>query len=373
MGKKRVAFIGQRGLVGSILVESLKDDSVLQHMESYFLSTSQVGKPCRVSWAKNTTLLDATDIEQLREMDIIVTCQGSSYTKSIHPPLRKAGYKGYWIDAASALRMDEDSTIVLDPVNLSVITRALDEGKRDFIGSNCNVALMLMALGGLFKENLVEWMAATTYQAVSGAGAGGIRELLTQTKQLGTLVDEGDLGVLLEIDRKISHYLKSEKPTTDFFGIPLAGNLIAWIDAPLSCGQSREEWKSEHETRKILQHKNAIPIDGTCVRIPVMRCHSQALTIGLTRDISLASLREVLLASNRWVKIIPNEREATIEQLNPVSASGSLDILVGRMRKMSMGTRYLNVFTCGDQLLWGAAWPLLRMLKLLVQGKTCLS
>ena len=353
-----MAFIGWRGFVGSVLMEEIEKEQLWKKgINAYFLSTSQQGRPCPVPWSHNRTLEDAWNFDVLREMDIILTCQGSSYTENVHSSLRKTGWKGFWIDSASALRIKENSTIVLDPVNLHVITKALEHDKRDFIGGNCSVSLMLMAVGGLLKEGLVEWVNAATYQAASGAGAKALKELLLQMRHLGSVAENVT---------KITEILRSDQLSTDVFQVPLAANLIPWIDSEMPTGQSREEWKGQVETNKILQTQRPIPIDGTCVRIGVIRCHSQALLIKLKKDVSLQDIEDISLSSNPWVEIIPNTREATIQHLNPITVSGSPKILVGRIHKLSLGKDYLNVFTCGDQLLWGAALPLLHMLKKLI-------
>ena len=370
---KRVAFVGWRGFVGSVLMEELsREASWMNKMEAHFFSTSQQGGPSPIPWSHNKTLKDAWNLEILQEMDIILTCQGSSYTKKIHPALRASGWRGYWIDSASALRMGDDSTIVLDPINLPVIDEALERGLRDFIGGNCSVSLMLMASGGLFRENLVEWVNASTYQAASGAGAGALQEFLLQMEPLGRAA--GDMfrsanPTVGEMEQKITEIMQDGQTlTTDVFGTPLASNLIPWIDSEMPSGQSREEWKGQVETNKILQTQAPIPVDGTCVRVGVMRCHSQALLIKLKKTVSIKATKDILGSLHSWVEIVPNSREATIKRLHPASISGTPTILVGRIRHTSLGGEYLNIFTCGDQLLWGAALPLLRMLKKLVIG-----
>jgi aspartate-semialdehyde dehydrogenase len=304
-------------------------------------------------------------------MEIIVTCQGGDYTNEIYPKLRAAGWNGYWIDAASALRMRPDSIIILDPVNLDVIKSGLGRGVKDYIGGNCTVSLMLMGLGALFRQDLVEWMTAMTYQAASGAGAQNMRELLQQmgeahrvARQL--LEDPG--SAILEIDREVAGILRDERFPTANFGVPLAGSLIPWIDKDLGDGMSREEWKGMAETNKILGRENApVPVDGICVRIGAMRCHSQALTIKLKRDVPLAEIEDMIAESNEWVRVIPNQREITVRELTPAAVTGSLEIPVGRLRKLKMGAEYLGAFTVGDQLLWGAAEPLRRMLRILLE------
>jgi aspartate-semialdehyde dehydrogenase len=304
-------------------------------------------------------------------MDAIISCQGGDYTTEIFPKLRGAGWKGYWIDAASSLRMEKDAVIILDPVNLDVIKNALAQGKKDFIGGNCTVSLMLMALGGLFKADLVEWITSMTYQAASGAGAQNMRELLVQMGEAhrvakGLLDDPA--SAILDIDREVAGILRDEKFPTANFGVPLAGSLIPWIDKDLGNGQSREEWKGKAETNKILgRDANPIPVDGLCVRIGAMRCHSQALTIKLKKDVPLSEIEAMLAAANDWVKVIPNQREITMRELTPTAVTGTLTVPVGRLRKMDMGGEYLSAFTVGDQLLWGAAEPLRRMLRVLLE------
>ncbi len=368
---KKVALIGWRGFVGSVLMEEVAKEKLWEKgIDAYFLSTSQKGEICPVPWSHNHILEDAWNLDILREMDIILTCQGSVYTKKIHPFLRKIGWRGFWIDSSSALRMKENSTIVLEPINFHVIDKALENGGRDFIGGNCSVSLMLMAVGGLLKEKLVEWVNAATYQAASGAGAQALQELLLQMGRLGRVAEDmihSDAQMSMgEIDKKITEILRSGQLSTNIFQTPLAANLISWIDSEMLNGQSREEWKGQTETNKILQNQTPIPIDGTCVRVGVIRCHSQALLIKLKKDLSIQDIENIFLSSNPWVEIIPNTKEATIKYLNPSTASGTPKILVGRIRKTSLGKTYLNAFTCGDQLLWGAALPLLYMLKKLI-------
>jgi aspartate-semialdehyde dehydrogenase len=315
-------------------------------------------------------LQDAESIDALREMDLILTCQGGDYTKAIYPKLRATGWDGYWIDAASALRMDPNATIILDPVNQPVIAAALDEGKRDFIGGNCTVSLMLMAIGGLFREGLVDWVSAMTYQAASGAGAKNMRELLVQMGALHGAVSpllDDPASAILEIDRRVTETMRGAAFPTENFGVPLAGSLIPWIDTALPNGQSREEWKGMAETNKILGREgDPVPIDGLCVRVGAMRCHSQGLTIKLTRDCSIPLIEEMIAASNDWVRIIPNDRQETVRGLSPAAVTGTLTVPVGRLRKMNLGGRYLTAFTVGDQLLWGAAEPLRRMVRILL-------
>ena len=369
---KRVGFVGWRGMVGSVLMDRMREENDFALIdEPVFFTTSQVGKPGPDVGKPVSALLDASDIAELAKMDVIVTCQGGDYTKQVFEPLRASGWKGYWIDAASALRMSDDAVIVLDPVNLPVIEQALADGKRDYIGGNCTVSLMLMALGGLFNAGLVEWATSMTYQAASGAGAKNMRELLSQ---MGALRDSvADLladptSAILDIDRAVTAALRAESFPTDNFGAPLAGSLIPWIDVALENGQSKEEWKGGAETNKILGRRgNPVPIDGTCVRIGAMRCHSQALTIKLTRDVPLDEIEQMLDEANPWSKVIANDRALTMQELTPAKVTGTLSVPVGRLRKMNLGPQYLNAFTVGDQLLWGAAEPLRRMLRILLQ------
>lgn len=340
--------------------------------EPVFFTTSQVGLPGPDIGREIAPLKDATDIDALMKMEAIVTCQGGDYTNQVYEKLRATGWKGYWIDAASNLRMKDHTLIVLDPVNNSVIREGLANGKKDFIGGNCTVSLMLMALGGLFQEGLVEWATSMTYQAASGAGAKNMRELISQMGAVEKAVQEklaDPASAILEIDREVAETLRSDSFPTDNFGAALAGSLIPWIDVPLDNGQSKEEWKGFVETNKILgRSDNPVPIDGTCVRIGSMRCHSQALTIKLRSDVPIDEVESILDDANSWAKVIPNERDITVRELNPARVTGTLTVPVGRLRKMNLGTEYLNAFTVGDQLLWGAAEPLRRMLRILLEG-----
>jgi aspartate-semialdehyde dehydrogenase len=367
---KRIGFVGWRGMVGSVLMDRMRaEDDFAQIPEPVFFTTSQVGEPGPDVGQGRAPLLDAGDIESLSGTDVIVTCQGGDYTKSVYPRLRAAGWKGYWIDAASALRMESDATIVLDPVNRDVIDAALAAGRRDFIGGNCTVSLMLMAIGGLFREGLVEWVSAMTYQAASGAGAKNMRELLVQMGALNAAVHarlEDPASAILEIDRGVTETMRSDAFPTANFGVPLAGSLIPWIDTQLPNGQSREEWKGQAETNKILGRSEPIPVDGLCVRVGAMRCHSQGLTIKLARSVSIGVVESIVASANDWVRVIPNERERTVLELTPAAVTGRLEVPVGRLRPMNMGERYLSAFTVGDQLLWGAAEPLRRMLRILL-------
>jgi len=368
----RVGFVGWRGMVGSVLMGRMIEEGDFEQIsEPVFFTTSQVGQDGPDVGGGAQPLRDASDVGALSHMDVIVTCQGGDYTKAVYPRLRAAGWKGHWVDAASALRMEKDSVIILDPVNRHVIEDALVAGKRDFIGGNCTVSLMLMAVGGLFTRDLVEWMSAMTYQAASGAGAQNMRELISQMGALYAgsaelLADPA--SAILEIDRKVTNTMHNPGFPTDRFGVPLAGSLVPWIDTQLPNGQSREEWKGIAETNKILGREDQpIPVDGTCVRIGAMRCHSQGLTIKLRRSLPMDEVEDIIASANGWVRLIPNERDATIAGLSPAAVTGTLEIPVGRLRKMNIGDEYLNAFTVGDQLLWGAAEPLRRMLRLLLE------
>jgi aspartate-semialdehyde dehydrogenase len=334
-------------------------------IEPVFFSTSQAGEAAPMNAG---TLKNASDIAELKKLDIIITCQGGDYTKAIHPELRKLGWNGYWIDAASTLRMEKDAVIILDPVNRDVIDKALTNGQKDFIGGNCTVSLMLMALGGLFRAGLVEWISSMTYQAASGAGAPNMRELLSQKGVLHSSVAHllsDPKSAILEIDRQVTATLRSASMPTKEFGFPLAGNVLPWIDREVEDGQSREEWKGYAETNKILGTTTPIPVDGICVRVGAMRCHSQALTIKLNKDVPIAEIENLIKNDNQWVKLIPNTKAETLAGLTPAAVSGTLTVPVGRLRKMKMGPQYLSAFTCGDQLLWGAAEPLRRMMRIL--------
>ncbi|WP_299584655.1 aspartate-semialdehyde dehydrogenase [uncultured Microbulbifer sp.] len=367
---QKIGFIGWRGMVGSVLLERMRAEGDFAHIaEPIFFSTSNAGGKAPDIGCELPPLGDAYDIDALATLDAIVSCQGGDYTKEVFPRLREAGWQGHWIDAASSLRMQEDAVIVLDPVNRDVIDRAIAAGQKNFIGGNCTVSLMLMALGGLFKADLVEWVSAMTYQAASGAGAQNMRELIAQ---MGAIRDgvapelENPASAILDIDRKVVADMRSAEFPTAQFGAPLAGSLLPWIDTQLESGQSREEWKAEVEANKILQTQSPIPVDGTCVRIGAMRCHSQAFTVKLKKDLPLADIEQRLNSANDWVNVVPNTREATLQQLTPTAVTGKLDIPVGRLRKLSMGPEYLNAFTVGDQLLWGAAEPLRRILLILL-------
>ena len=360
-------------MVGSVLMDRMREEGDFAVIdEPVFFTTSQVGEVGPDIGKPIPLLKDANDVEQLLPMDAIVTCQGGDYTGEMFGKLRAAGWKGYWIDAASSLRMHQDATIVLDPVNRPVIEQALADGKKDFIGGNCTVSLMLMSLGGLFNAGLIDWMSAMTYQAASGAGARNMRELLSQMGYLehkvhGLLSDPA--SAILDIDRQVAGAMHEESFPHANFGVPLAGSLIPWIDRQLDNGQSREEWKGQAETNKILgTSAQPIPIDGICVRVGAMRCHSQALTIKLKKDVPLDEIESMLAEANDWVKVVPNERELTVRELTPAKVTGTLSVPVGRLRKMNMGPEFLSAFTVGDQLLWGAAEPLRRMLRILLAG-----
>lgn len=370
---KRVGFVGWRGMVGSVLMERMRAEKDFDLIdEPVFFTTSQVGQEGPEIGKPIPALKDATDISELKQMDAIVSCQGGSYTNQVFGQLRAAGWQGYWIDAASTLRMKGDCVIVLDPVNANVITNALRAGVKNFIGGNCTVSLMLMGLGGLFQAGLVEWASAMTYQAASGAGAKNMRELLSQMgsahESVRSLLDD-PASAILDIDRKVAAHIRSDQFPTENFGVPLAGSLIPWIDTRLENGQSREEWKGGAETNKILGHmEKPIPIDGLCVRVGAMRCHSQALTIKLAKGLPMDEIEEIIASANQWVKVIPNEREDTVQSLTPAAVTGKLEVPVGRLRKLAMGDDYLSAFTVGDQLLWGAAEPLRRMVRIVLES-----
>ena len=374
---KKLGLVGWRGMVGSVLLQRMAEERDFDHIEPVYFSTSAVGgKAPSPGGGDGAVLQDAMSIDALKQTDIIITCQGGEYTKAVFPRLRAAGWNGHWIDAASTLRMEKDAVIILDPVNLDVIQSALAAGGRNWIGGNCTVSLMLMGLGGLFKNDLVEWISAMTYQAASGAGAQNMRELLAQ---MGSIHDaiKPDLAdpasAILDIDRKVAETMRAASfPTSNFRNTALAGSLIPWIDAPVEQGQSKEEWKGGAESNKILgrpafRTPGSIPIDGLCVRIGAMRCHSQGLTIKLRKDIPLDEVIGIIANGNEWVKVVPNEREASERELTPAAVTGTLTVPVGRLHKLAMGTEYLGAFTVGDQLLWGAAEPLRRMLRILLE------
>ncbi|MEK7599428.1 MAG: aspartate-semialdehyde dehydrogenase [Patescibacteria group bacterium] len=372
MSEKLVGFVGYRGMVGSVLMDRMQQESDFAGIDPVFLSTSQAGAVGPVIEGQETVLADAYDLDQLQRLDTIVTCQGSDYTQRVHDSLRQGGWNGYWIDAASELRMQDSSILLLDPINRSQIDQALDSGIKDLIGANCTVSTMLMGLGGLFKNDVVEWAQPDTYQAVSGAGAVYVKELLQQMQTLGQATTEmldDPAASLADIDKKASQTLTSSDFPINNFGYPIAGNILPWIDSEVTAGQSREEWKAEVETNKLLglSALQAIAVDGTCVRVGSLRSHAQAVTIKLKQDIPLEQIEQMISSAHEWVKFVPNNREATLSQLTPVAVSGTLDIAVGRVRKLSLGPEYLTAFVVGDQLLWGAAEPLRRALKIIVE------
>ena len=370
MTVKRVGFVGWRGMVGSVLINRMLEEGDFKKIEEpIFFSTSQVGKVGLNVGKGSNILQDALNIDELKKMDVILTCQGSDYTKKIFKDLRNNGWKGFWIDAASYLRMEKKSTIVLDPINIDIIENSLKEGTKEFIGANCTISCMLMGIGGLFKNDLVDWITSMTYQAASGGGSKNMRELINQMGKLyNSSIDflKDPSSEILNIDKKVCNMMNSKEFPIDYFGVPLAGSLIPWIDEQLDNGQSREEWKACVETNKILGNKKQVLIDGTCVRIGAMRSHSSALTIKLKRNIPLDDIKSIIDHTSEWTKLIPNTKEETIKNLSPAAVSGSLTIPVGRVRKLNIGQDYLNVFTVGDQLLWGAAEPLRRMLNIVL-------
>ncbi len=371
MSKQTVGLVGWRGMVGSVLMKRMRDENDFDHIDPVFFSTSQTGQAGPDIGKDIPLLQDAMDIESLKKMDVIITCQGGDYTKAVYPQLREAGWNGYWIDAASSLRMDKDAIIVLDPVNQNVIKQGLKDGVKTYVGGNCTVSLMLLALGGLFEKGHIEWMTSMTYQAASGGGARHMRELLNQFGLLNAEVANelaDPASAILDIDRKVAEKMRSGSLPVDQFGVPLAGSLIPYIDSQLDNGQSREEWKAQAECNKILGiDGNPIPVDGLCVRIGAMRCHSQAYTIKLNKDIPVADIEGLLAEHNQWVNVVPNDKQATMEQLTPTVTTGTLNIPVGRIRKLNMGPEYISAFSVGDQLLWGAAEPLRRMLRILIE------
>ncbi len=365
---KNVGFIGWRGMVGSVLMQRMIQEHDFDGINAIFFSTSQVGQAAPSFTGKTGVLQDANDIEALKALDIIVTCQGGDYTSDIYPKLRNAGWQGYWIDAASTLRMKDDAVIILDPVNRANIDSALNQGIKTFVGGNCTVSLMLMSLGGLFAADLVDWVSVSTYQAASGGGARHMRELLTQMGMLHADVAKelaNPNSSILDIEQKVTAKMRDGSLPTDNFGVPLAGSLIPWIDKQLDNGQSREEWKGQAETNKILGTSKIIPVDGLCVRVGALRCHSQSFTIKLKKDIAIPEIEQLLASHNEWVKVIPNDRELSMKELTPAAVTGTLSTPVGRLRKLNMGKDFISAFTVGDQLLWGAAEPLRRMLRIL--------
>jgi aspartate-semialdehyde dehydrogenase len=371
MSKLNVGLVGWRGMVGSVLMARMEEEGDFSLINPVFFTTSQKGqKAPTFGGVDGAVLEDAFDIGALAKLDVVITCQGGDYTKDVYLKLKATGWEGYWIDAASSLRMEDDAIIVLDPVNMSVIKDGIQNGVKTYVGGNCTVSLMLMALGGLFQKDLIEWISPMTYQAASGSGAKHMRELISQMGAVyGNVKDllDDPASAILEIDKKTAEFIRSSDYPIDQFGVPLAGSLIPYIDTQLESGQSREEWKAEAETNKILGTSALpIPIDGICVRVGAMRCHSQAMTIKLKKDISIAEIESILAAGNDWVKVISNDRQPTMDELTPAKVTGTLSIPVGRIRKLSMGPEYISAFTVGDQLLWGAAEPLRRMLRILL-------
>ncbi len=369
---KRVGFIGWRGMVGSVLMQRMSEENDFRNIsEPVFFTTSQIGQAGPNIGREIPPLQDANNIQTLKTMDIIVTCQGGDYTQRIYADLRSSGWQGYWVDAASTLRMKDHAVIILDPVNRHVIDDAIKVGIKDFIGGNCTVSLMMMALGGLLQNDQIEWISAMTYQAASGAGARNMRELISQMGSIESSVHDllqDPSSAILDIDKKVADHIRSHDYPTDQFGVPLAGSLIPWIDIQMENGQSKEEWKAEVEANKILgRTENSIPIDGLCVRIGAMRSHSQALTIKLKQDLPMDEIEEILGTANDWVRVLPNEREISMRELSPAVTTGTLSVPIGRLRKMAMGNDYMSAFTVGDQLLWGAAEPLRRMLDILLR------
>ncbi|HEX2565538.1 MAG TPA: aspartate-semialdehyde dehydrogenase [Burkholderiales bacterium] len=372
----RVGIVGWRGMVGSVLVQRMREERDFDHLEPLFFSTSQAGGKGPDIGRDIAPVADANDIARLKTLPVIVSCQGGDYTNDVFPRLRQAGWKGYWIDAASALRMNDDAVIILDPVNMPLIKDSLKKGTKNYIGGNCTVSLMLMGMAGLFERDEIEWLTSMTYQAASGAGAANMRELVAQMASIGDsakalLADPS--SSILDIDRAVSGALRSPRLPKESFGHALAGSLLPWIDKDLGNGQSREEWKGHAETNKILGRSangggNAVPVDGVCVRIGAMRCHSQALTIKLRRPVPLDEIEGMIAEGNEWVKVVPNRREESLAELTPAAVSGKLSVPVGRLRKLPMGADYLAAFTVGDQLLWGAAEPLRRMVRILLDA-----
>lgn len=366
----KVGLVGWRGMVGSVLMQRMREGKDFDLIDAIFFTTSNVGGAAPAE-GRGVPLKDAYNLDELKAMDTIISCQGGDYTTEIFPKLRAAGWNGYWIDAASTLRMEEDAVIVLDPVNLGLIKNAIANGGKNFIGGNCTNSILLMGLGGLFHAGLVEWVSSMTYQAASGAGAQNMRELLNQMGVAHASVADllaDPKSAILEIDRRLADTMRSDAFPTEHFGAPLAGSLIPWIDKALDNGQSKEEWKGQAEVNKILGTSERIPVDGLCVRIGAMRCHSLALTLRLKKDLPLAHIEALIKSGNQWVKWVPNERAITAKELTPASITGELQIGVGRVRKLNMGPEYISAFVIGDQLLWGAAEPLRRMLRILLEG-----
>ena len=368
----RVGIVGWRGMVGSVLVQRMREERDFDHIDPVFFSTSQAGASGPAIGRATEPVANANDVAALAKLPVIVSCQGGDYTKDIYPKLRASGWNGYWIDAASALRMKDDAVIILDPVNLPLIQDAVVKGGKNFIGGNCTLSLMLMGMAGLFQKDLVEWVTCMTYQAASGAGASAMRELAQQMQHLGEVARpalDDPAASALDMDRRVTHALRNGGLPKQEIGYPLAASLLPWIDTDLGNGQSREEWKGQAETNKILgRSERPIPVDGICVRVGAMRCHSQALTVKLKRDVPLDEVHGILAEANDWVKVIPNRKEESLAQLTPAAVTGTLYVPVGRLRKMNMGGEYLAAFTVGDQLLWGAAEPLRRMLRILLEA-----
>ena len=372
-----VGLIGWRGMVGSVLVQRMLEEGDFDLIDPAFFSTTRAGTDGPAVGTSTRLVKDAKDLRELAAMDVLISCQGGDYTTEVHPKLRHRGWNGYWIDAASTLRMKDDAVIVLDPVNRDLIDRALERGVRDYIGGNCTVSLMLMGTSGLVQSGLVEWISAMTYQAASGSGAQHMRELVAQMGRAhgavaGQLADPA--SAILDIDRRVTESMRSADFPVSQFGHPLAGSLLPWIDKDLGNGQSREEWKGMAETNKILGRQNApIPVDGLCIRIGAMRCHSLALTVKLTRDVPLREIEALLGSAHEWVRVVPNEKEASLRELTPAAVTGTLRVPIGRLRKLAMGGEYLAAFTVGDQLLWGAAEPLRRMLRIILSARSVAS
>ena len=368
----RAGIVGWRGMVGSVLVQRMREERDFEHVDPVFFSTSQAGGAGPQIGRETGLVQDANDVEALKSLPVIVSCQGGDYTNDVYPRLRRAGWSGYWIHAASALRMNDDAVIILDPVNMAVIKDSIARGGKNFIGGNCTVSLMLMGVAGLFQHDLVEWMTSMTYQAASGAGAANMRELAEQMARVGDSAKKllaDPASTALDIDREITEAIRGPAMPKTNFGYPLAASLLPWIDRDLGNGQSREEWKGQAETNKILARGDRpVPVDGICVRVGAMRCHSQALTIKLRKDVPLGELEDMIAEANEWVKVIPNRREESLAELTPAAVTGKLSVPIGRLRKLPMGGDYLAAFTVGDQLLWGAAEPLRRMLRILLEA-----
>ena len=372
MTTQKVGLVGWRGMVGSVLMQRMQEEQDFAHIEPTFFTTSQAGSPAPGFAGSDAGVLqDAHDIDALSKQDIIITCQGGDYTKAVYDDLRATGWNGYWIDAASALRMKDDAVIILDPVNRNEIDTGIAKGIRTYVGGNCTVSLMLLALGGLFEKDLVEWASPMTYQAASGSGAKHMRELISQMGAIHANVKdkiEDPATAILDIDQQVSEFIRSDDYPSEQFGVPLAGSLIPYIATQLPSGQSREEWKAQAEANKILGIQGSpVPIDGICVRVGAMRCHSQAITLKLKKDVSVEEIEAILAEHNEWVKVIPNDRDITMQELTPAKVTGTLSIPVGRIRKLAMGPEYISAFTVGDQLLWGAAEPLRRMLRIVLE------